>query len=191
MLLFLLVLISVIFVASFYQSKKFSFFNISKYLTQLQPQKNQLVSIESHQPNLSVKLSDPKYIEQVLQELDFWTGEKKIYETKSRIYADITHLSIVITPSPQQFNQVVDPNQNPPFVYQSAGVEYDSSNQTIILYIHLDPKFVNSTSEKDLAVIFSKMTVRRLYGIKKEVGNQEDDAFTEQHAEPFIHVTKK
>ncbi len=191
LVLFLLVIVGAIFVASLYKSKNPSLLDLSKYFTQLQPQQIQLISIESQQSNLRVKLSNPEYIERILQELDFWSGEKKIYETKSRIYADITRLNIVITATPQQFNQVVDPRQNPPFVYQSAGLEHDFSNQALTLYIHLDPKFVATASEEDLGVVFSKMTLQRLYGVKKEIGNQEDVVFVEQHTESFIQVTKK
>ncbi len=147
------------------------------------------ISITSEIENIAPNISDKKYIANLLEELNFWEGEKKIYETKSSIYGEIKHLKIILTPKEQLFNRVVKQNTSPPFVYQSAGVEYDHNDQTIKLYLHLDKNSVESLSKSELEQVFSYMAAKRLYGIKNDTQSLQDVDFAKK-SRKFLEIKK-
>jgi len=147
------------------------------------------ISITSEIENISPSISDEKYISTLLEEIDFWEGEKKIYETKKRIYSEIKHLKIILTSKEQQFNKVVKKNTSSPLVYQSAGVEYDYNDQSIILYLHLDKSSVESLTESELEQVFSYMAIKRLFGIKNDVQLSQDVDYAKK-SKPFIEIKK-
>lgn len=158
--------------------------------TSLLTQQNQQLSITSQVHNLNVTFSNKSYLEKKLANLNFWEGEKKNYDTNITIFADIKTLNIVITTEKQKLNQVVTPDTDPPQVYQSTGLTYDSSLASLTMYIHLDQEFIDKLNEEKLAKIFSSMILRRAYGIKNPVDTNQDSEYAAS-SESFLNISKK
>jgi len=150
---------------------------------------DKLITIDSEIPGVTPSFSDLSYLDTALSELDLWNGEKRIYETAMRTQIPISALHIILTTKEQTINQTIDPSTDPPSVYQSAGLILDDSTKSLYLYLHLSQEMMNTTSEKSLEQVFSKMALRRLYGVKNDVNNNQDVDYA-QNGQTFIRIKK-
>jgi len=150
---------------------------------------NELITIESEIQGVIPSFSDSTYLDATLSELNLWNGEKRIYETAIRTQIPISALHIILTTKEQAINQTIDPSTDPPSVYQSAGIVLDESTKSLYLYLHLSQEMINTTSEKSLEQVFSKMALRRLYGVKNDVDNNQDVDYA-QNGQTFIRIKK-
>ena len=147
------------------------------------------ITIESEIPYIEVQFRDEQYLERRLNDLNFWEGEKRIYETHSSIYDNIYELRIVITDKEQSKNRIVSTSDGKKQVSYSTGLVYDIDAQRLNVYLHINSKLLDELDIAEKALSYNLL--RRLYGVKNSVGESEDYSYMRENgSEPFIRLVR-
>ncbi|KKR71170.1 MAG: hypothetical protein UU81_C0049G0002 [Microgenomates group bacterium GW2011_GWC1_41_8] len=147
------------------------------------------ITIRSDIPSIQAQLNDESYLKTRLDDLNFWEGEKRIYETHSVIYEDIYTLEIIVTDQEQPINKVIHVVDGKERMSFSTGLLYDTKDRKLTMYLQIHPDLLYdlNTAEEGL----SSIMVRRLYGIKNDVSESQDlEYMKENRPEPFIQLTR-
>jgi len=155
-----------------------------------QPAKIHTITVESVIPQISANITNSGQIMRLLDELNIWEGEKKIYETKSAIYNPIESVHIVLTEQKQEFNKAVEEVGGEQILIQSAGLKFNPSRKELILYLHINAKYIPISSSADLSEVYSYMALKRLYGIKEDVSSGQDTQYAQKNKLTFIQIEK-
>ncbi len=147
------------------------------------------ITITSEIAEINPILVNRKYFDKKLGETGFWREQNiTIYNNAPLKSVTVKKLSIILTDRPQLWGQSVEKaDASKPHILSSYGQEYDSRNNLLKLYIHIDR---NSYMKSNLNKYYSGQLLYAAYDMTHHFyTGQQNNRFVE--LEPFLRDFKE